>query len=58
MLSLRADITVKPVTITGLAAADKVYDGTVSAVITGTAVIDGKLADDAELPVLFSIDKQ
>ena len=42
----RANITAKDVTITGLRAADKVYDGTTAATVTGTAVIDGKIGDD------------
>lgn len=44
--SLTADITAKPVTITGLGAADKVYDGNTSAVMTGAAVIDGVISGD------------
>jgi formylglycine-generating enzyme required for sulfatase activity len=36
----------KPVTITGLSAADKVYDGTTTATITGTAVINGLINSD------------
>lgn len=44
--SLTADITAKPVTITGLGAADKVYDGDTSAVMTGAAVIDGVISGD------------
>jgi len=36
----------KPVTITGLSATNKVYDGTTDATVTGTAEIDGKIADD------------
>jgi hypothetical protein len=38
---LTADITPKALTITGLAAIDKVYDGTAAAVITGTPAFDG-----------------
>ncbi|MDR3361087.1 MAG: YDG domain-containing protein, partial [Bifidobacteriaceae bacterium] len=34
--TLKASITAKPVTITGLSAADKVYDGAVTATVTGT----------------------
>jgi len=41
-----ANITAKPVTITGLSAANKVYDGTTTATVTGTAVINGKIAGD------------
>jgi formylglycine-generating enzyme required for sulfatase activity len=39
-------VGVKPVTITGLSAENKVYDGTTEAVVTGTAVIDGVLGGD------------
>ncbi len=41
-----ANIEAKPVTITGLSVSSKVYDGTVTATITGTAVIDGKVTGD------------
>lgn len=44
--SATANITAKPVTITGVVAADKTYDGTTTAQITGTAVISGKVDDD------------
>ena len=44
--SVTADITPKAVTITGVTAADKVYDGTVAAVITGTHTVDGKIGED------------
>jgi hypothetical protein len=36
----------KPVTISGLSAADKVYDGTTTATISGTALIDGLVGED------------
>ncbi len=39
-------ITERPVTISGLSASDKAYDGTTAAVATGTAVIDGKIDGD------------
>ena len=39
-------ITPKSVTITGLAACDKVYDGKTDATVTGTAAIDGKVDGD------------
>jgi len=39
-------ITAKPVTITGLSAANKEYDGTTTATITGTAVVSGKVGSD------------
>jgi len=36
----------RPVTITGLSAANKVYNGTTAATLSGTAAIDGKLSAD------------
>ena len=36
----------KPVTITGLSASGKVYDGSTEATVTGTATIDGKVGND------------
>jgi len=45
-VSVTANITAKSVTITGLAANNKVYDGTTTATVTGTAVIDGKIDGD------------
>lgn len=39
-------ISAKQVTITGLGAASKVYNGSADAAVTGTAVIDGKVEDD------------
>jgi hypothetical protein len=42
-----ANITAKPVTITGLTAANKVYDGTTTATRTGTAAINGLISGDA-----------
>jgi uncharacterized repeat protein (TIGR02543 family) len=36
----------KPVTITGLSAQDKVYDGTATVTLNGTATIEGKVGDD------------
>ncbi|MBR0027606.1 MAG: S-layer homology domain-containing protein, partial [Clostridia bacterium] len=44
--SVIADITPKAVTITGVTAADKVYDGTAAAEITGTPTVDGKIGED------------
>ena len=44
--SVTADITAKPVTITGLTAKDKQYDGKRDAEAEGTAVIEGKVAGD------------
>jgi len=41
-----ADITAKPVTITGLSASNKVYNGTTTATVTGTGVISGKVEGD------------
>jgi autotransporter-associated beta strand protein len=47
---LAADITVAPVTISGLTASNKVYDKTTTAELTGTAVITGLFgADTASL---------
>ncbi|MBR3306374.1 MAG: hypothetical protein IKI75_03845 [Lachnospiraceae bacterium] len=42
----------KSVTITGVGAADKIYDGTVTASFNGTAVVAGKLDDD-DVTVVF-----
>ncbi len=39
-------ITARGVTITGLSASSKVHDGTTKASITGTAVLNGKIAGD------------
>ena len=44
--SATASITPKPVTITGVGAANKNYDGTTAAGITGTASIDGLVTGD------------
>jgi trimeric autotransporter adhesin len=44
--NVTANITAKPVTITGITALDKVYDGTTTAIITGTAKINEKIGDD------------
>jgi len=44
--SVTANITAKPVTITGLSASNKVYNGTMAATVTGTAVINGKIDGD------------
>ncbi|MBP3856568.1 MAG: chitobiase/beta-hexosaminidase C-terminal domain-containing protein [Ruminiclostridium sp.] len=41
-----ANITAKAVTITGLGATNKEYDGTTTATVTGTAAIDGKVGSD------------
>jgi hypothetical protein len=41
-----ANITAKPVTITGLTAANKFFDGTTTATITGTATINGLISGD------------
>jgi len=43
---LTANITAKSVTITGLSAANKQYDGTTMATVTGTATINGKVSTD------------
>jgi len=42
-----ANITAKPVTITGLTANNKVYDGNTNATFTGTAAVSGKISSDA-----------
>ena len=43
---LTVDITPKPVTITGITADDKEYDGNANAEITGTPVLNGKVGND------------
>lgn len=47
-VTAETDYTVLPktVTITGLSALDKTYDGTTTATVSGTAEIDGKLESD------------
>lgn len=42
-----ADITKAPLTISGLSASGKVYDGTTDAVITGTPVLEGVIAGES-----------
>jgi len=44
--SVTANITAKSVTITGLSASNKIYDGTTTATASGTATISGKVATD------------
>ena len=44
--SVEFTITPKPVTITGLTASNKTYDGTTTAEVSGTATIDGKVDGD------------
>jgi len=44
--SVTANITTKSVTITGLSAANKQYDGTTTATVSGTATISGKISTD------------
>jgi energy-converting hydrogenase Eha subunit F len=44
--SVTANITAKPVTITGLSASDKEYSGTTAVTIIGTATISGKIGVD------------
>jgi hypothetical protein len=44
--SIKGTITAKPVTITGLAAVGKPYDGNTTATVTGTAIVNGKIAAD------------
>jgi formylglycine-generating enzyme required for sulfatase activity len=41
-----ADITAKPVTITGLSADDKVYDGTTDVTVSGTVELEGLVDGD------------
>jgi formylglycine-generating enzyme required for sulfatase activity len=55
--NIMADITVKPVTITGLSAGNKVYDGTTAATVSGTAVINGIIpGDDVSAVVAAEFD--
>jgi len=44
--SVTANITAKPVTITGRTASNKVYDGTTTATIAGTSTVNGKVGSD------------
>jgi len=44
--SVTANITTKPVTITGLSASNKTYNGNTAATVTGTAVISGLISGD------------
>jgi len=39
-------ITTKPVTVTGLSASDKIYDGTATATVTGTAIVSEAIDGD------------
>jgi len=39
-------ITAKPVTITGITASNKIYDGNATATFTGTPVVNGKVGSD------------
>ena len=48
-----ASITRRPVTVTGLSVADKVYDGTTDATVSGEATISGRLDGD-DVDVLAS----
>ena len=49
---VKLTVNPKPVTITGLSAGNKTYDGTTAATVTGTATIDGVLeADRANVSV-------
>ena len=45
--ALSADITPKALSITGVSASNKVYDGTTAAVLTGTAGLSGVVGSDA-----------
>ena len=44
---LTADITPKPISMTGITANDKVYDGTTTATLSGTATLTGVISPDA-----------
>ena len=44
--TLTASITAKGLTVTGLAASNKVYDGGTAATLTGTAALSGKVTGD------------
>ena len=44
--NLTANITAKPVTITGITASSKVYNGYVTTTVTGTATVSGKVDGD------------
>ena len=44
--SVNYTISPKPVTITGVTASGKIYDGTTTAEVSGTATIDGKVGED------------
>jgi len=46
-ISITANITAKPVTITGITASNKEYDGNIIATVTGTATVSGKIGNDA-----------
>ncbi len=41
-----ANITSKPLTVTGLTGVSRVYDGTTAAIVTGTAALSGVIAPD------------
>ena len=44
--TIKLSVTKKPVTITGLSASDKEYDGTKEATVTGKAVVSGRVGTD------------
>ena len=44
--TVKATITAKDVTITGLSVVDKVYDGTTTATVSGTAAVSGAIGSD------------
>jgi trimeric autotransporter adhesin len=46
IVGLTANITAKPLTITGLTANNKVFDGTTTATLSGTATLDGIVGTD------------
>ncbi|MDB4904983.1 MAG: C-terminal target protein, partial [Mucilaginibacter sp.] len=43
---LTANITAKPITVTGITANNKTYDGTTTATLTGTAALSGVMGSD------------
>ena len=61
IVGLTANITPKPLIISGLSAINKVYDGNISATLTGTASLNGIIGtDDVNLsgtPITNFIDK-
>jgi hypothetical protein len=55
-VGLSANITAKPLTITGVTASNKVYDGNTTATLSGTAVLSGVIAaDNANITLNISL---